>query len=281
MTVCKRHIILNKRSNTNEKEKTEDLQTSETGIVDQTSFQSQATRMNSETWDNVSLSLYNQSDNSIHELALENGLMRDVSYYIHRKVEEDIPFGAYKPRTDSPILSLVPELHVSLNAFQTLKGENWIDGSVIDAYIMMWDINWHHICYMPTYYTRSLFGFNDVNIPKEFRMYDVYLPLSGKILMPYLFNGHWRILLINCDRNSFVLIDPIRVTKKRSCTFKVEEKRVIRNFKKFISECPQRCSFYGLRHVIWKREQWTNCRPFQTDSLGAWSIHCLLYAVYW
>ena len=44
---------------------------------------------------------YNQSDNSIHELALENGLMRDVSYYIHRKVEEDISFGVYKPRTDS------------------------------------------------------------------------------------------------------------------------------------------------------------------------------------
>ena len=60
------------------------------------------------------------------------------------------------------------ELHVPLNAFQTIKGENWIDGSVIDAYIMKVGINWHHICYMPTSNTRSLFGFNDVNIPKEF-----------------------------------------------------------------------------------------------------------------
>ena len=190
--------------------------------------------------------------------------MRDVFYNIDRKMEEDIPFGAYKPRTDSPILSLVSELHVSLIACQTLKGEDWIDGSAIDVYIMRWDINWHDICYMPTYYTRSLFGFNDENVPKEFRMYDVHLPVSDKILMPYMFNSHRFILLISFDRYSVILIDPIRVTKKRSCTFKVEENKVIRNFENFISECPQTCSFYGL-HITWKREQWINRKPFQTD----------------
>ena len=57
MTV--KNIILNERSSANEKEKAQDFQTSEVGIVDQRYFQSQATRMISETWDNVLLSLYN------------------------------------------------------------------------------------------------------------------------------------------------------------------------------------------------------------------------------
>ena len=191
--------------------------------------------------------------------------MCDISYYIDNKVEENIPFGAYKPRADSPILSLVSELHFSLNAFQTLKGDKWIDGSVIDAYIIKCDLDWHDICYMETYYTRCIFGSNDANIPKEFHMYDVHLPISGIILMLYLFNNHWRIFLINCNKNSFTLIDPIRVTKKKSYSFKLEEIRVIRNFKKFVSDCPQTCSFYKLRHVEWKEEQWTKCRPFQND----------------
>ena len=34
---------------------------------------------------------------SMHELVLENGLMYDVSYYIDRKVEENICFWAYEP----------------------------------------------------------------------------------------------------------------------------------------------------------------------------------------
>ena len=89
----------------------------------QSSFQSQATKIISETWDDASLAIYNQSDNSIPELALRNGLMRDMSCYIDNKVAEDIPFGAYESWADSPIHSLVPELHVSLNAFQTLKGD--------------------------------------------------------------------------------------------------------------------------------------------------------------
>ena len=245
-------------------------------MLAQSSFQSQATKIISETWDNASLSIYNQSDNSIHELALQNGLMRDISYYIDNKVEEDIPFGAYKPRADSPILSLVSELHVSLNAFQTLKGDKWIDGSVIDAYIMKCDLDWHDICYMPTYYTRCIFGSNDANIPKEFRMYNVHLPISGTILMPYLFSNHWRIFLINCNKNSFTLIDPIRVTKKRSYSFKLEETRVIRNFKKFVSDCPQTCSFDKLRRVDWKGEQWTKRRPFQNDS-----YNCGAFIVYY
>ena len=130
-----------KQSTINNKSKTPDFQAHNTGMLPESSFQSQATKIISETWDNASLSIYNQSDNSTHELALENGLMRDISYYIDNKVEEDIPFEAYEPRADSSILSLVPELHVSLNAFQTLKGDKWIDGSVIDAYIMKCDLD--------------------------------------------------------------------------------------------------------------------------------------------
>ena len=112
-----------KQSSINNKSKAPDFQAHDIGMLPQSSFQSQATNIISETWDNASLSIYNQRDNSIHELALENALMRDISYYIDNKVEEDIPFRAYKPRADSPILSLVPELHVSFNAFQTLKGD--------------------------------------------------------------------------------------------------------------------------------------------------------------
>ena len=120
--VCKKQKMQTKQSSINNKSKAPDFHAHDIGMLLQSLFQSQATKIISETWDNASLSIYNQSDNSIHELALQNRLMRDISYYIN-KVEEDIPFGAYKPRADSPILSLVPELHVSLNACQTLKGD--------------------------------------------------------------------------------------------------------------------------------------------------------------
>ena len=52
------HMILNERSSTNQKEEAQDFQTSEIGIVNQSSFQWQATRMIYETWENVSLSLF-------------------------------------------------------------------------------------------------------------------------------------------------------------------------------------------------------------------------------
>ena len=129
---------------------------------------------------------------------------------------------------------------------------------------------------MPTYFTRCIFRSNDANIPKEFRMYDVHLPISGTILVPYLFNNHWRIFLINCNKISFTLIDPIRVTKKRSYSFKLEEIRVIRNFIKFVSDCPQTCFFYKLHHVEWKAEQWTKFRPYQNDS-----YNCGAFIVYY
>ena len=72
------------------------------------------------------------------------------------------------------------------------------------------------------------------------------------------------------------MIDPIRVTKKRSYSFKLKEIRVIRNFEKFVSDCPQTCSFYKLRRVDWKGEQRTKCRPFQNDS-----YNCGAFIVYY
>ena len=81
---------------------------------------------------------------------------------------------------------------------------------------------------------------------------------------------------MKCNKNLFTLIDPIRVTKKRSYSFKLEEIVAIRNFKKFVSDCPKTCSFYKLRRVDWKGEQWTKCRPFQNES-----YNCKAFIVYY
>lgn len=133
------------------------------------------------------------------------------------------------------IITSFRDIHINCRQFATLTHENgWIDGQVIDVYVACKQKYWpKYITYIPTDNTKIIledFSSKRKDIIHPF--YKINKPLkdivfiSYNIICPYVFQGHWRLLIVNIKMKNITLLDPYRES--------TDEKRVTKVFYKFI-----------------------------------------------
>ncbi|KAK0159499.1 hypothetical protein PV327_011047 [Microctonus hyperodae] len=89
------------------------------------------------------------------------------------------------------------------------------------------------------------------------------------LLMPYMLNAHWRLLLIDKVNQNLILMDPYDDD--------TDSERVLKAFLKYINECSKTSTLSVLRNCIWKMKK-NDSRPFQppTDTSS-----CALYVMHY
>ena len=120
------------------------------------------------TLSKASSSLLNQSDTSIHQEALHNGLFDDVEYYM-QDIKKRITVGRYtaeQEMIEPAEIKLYQAQFKSLPiASQKKEIDKWIDVDVIDAFALAHIDKWDNVSYIPTSSTTFMIG--DYH-PKDF-----------------------------------------------------------------------------------------------------------------
>jgi len=210
--------------------------------------------------------LMQQSNNSTHNHALNNGLFLDIKYYM-QDTEMSITIGRYSAIRNTPIIS-EKEFYLFSDQYKTLKTNQWIDGTIIDCFVVSYINRWKNIVYVPTDHTTFILGDNSDKKPCEnWLMYNITEEICGKMLLPYLYQSHWR-LLVDIEEKTIMLLDPYKHGK---------DKRVIQSFNKFLKSCPK-TSLNKLKHINFKEKKMTSNRPFQKSDDGN---NCGVYVLHY
>lgn len=167
-----------------------------------------STPISKENTNVTDISKLNLSENSTHANALDNGLFLDVEYYMNSP-DPTLTIGIYGSITNAPVTRIDKYMLIA-EEFCTLKNNNWIDGKIIDCFTinLLNSITANYI-YIPTNHSYLLAGDSYKKVKdSHWRMYNITSPVSGKILMPYLYSFHWYLMIIDVDENTILHLDP-------------------------------------------------------------------------
>jgi len=85
---------------------------------------------------------------------------------------------------------------------------------------------WKNIVYIPTDHTTFILDDYSSRKPHEnWLMYNITEEICGKMLLPYLYQSHWRLLIVDIDEKTITLLDPYKHGK--------DNERVLHLFEKF------------------------------------------------
>jgi len=103
----------------------------------------------------------------------------------------------------------------------------------------------------------------------NWRMYNISQPIDGIMLLPYLYNSHWYLLVLDITNNTILHLDPQVITSN-------DKRRAINAFKSYTKDCSI-VDTAGVRFCDkpW-REITCNKRPFQSDI-----FNCGVYIIYY
>lgn len=180
----------------------------------------------------------------------------------------NITVGRYIANRSMPIIS-DKEFYLFLEQFRTLKPEQWIDGTIIDCFVASQINGWKNIVYVPTDHTFFILGdYCDKEPHENWLMYNISEKINGKILLPYLYRSHWRLLIVDIEEATISVLDPYKYGK--------DKKRAEESFKKFLKICPK-TSMSTLKNIDFKQKKVFNNRPFQKandkNNCGIYVLH--------
>lgn len=217
----------------------------------------------------LDLSELNLSDSSTHANALANGLFLDINYYMQSS-DPTLTIGRYGSFTNAPVTGF-DIYDLSGEEFYTLKDNNWIDGKIIDCFtISLLNNTSHNFIYVPTNYTYNMIGdFYKRSKNPQWRMYNITNPISGTMLLPYLYESHWYLLIIDFDKQTILHLDPKFLVSP-------DKERATTAFKNYLKESSLLDT--NSKHVSDKtwREIIHNDRSLQNDG-----YNCGIYVIYY
>lgn len=222
-----------------------------------------STHISNKSAEVINISDLNLSESSTHANALSNGLFFDVQYYM-QSPDPTYTIGQYGSITNAPVTGF-DTYNLVAEEFCTLNNKNWIDGKIIDCFaITLLNNTSHNVIYVPTNYTYYMIGdLYKRSKNSQWRMYNITNPVSGIMLLPYLYESHWYLLIIDLDRNTILHLDPKFVNTS-------DKIRAVTAFKNYVKES-------GLLDTSGKNvcdKQWReiicndNDRPLQDDAFN-------------
>lgn len=228
-----------------------------------------STPISNRSTNTIDLSELNLSESSTHANALDNGLFLDIEYYM-QSPDPTFTIGQYGSITNAPVTGFDTH-NLIAEEFYTLKDENWIDGKIIDCFtITLLNNVSHNFIYVPTNYTYYMIGDNHKKVKSaQWRMYNITNPVSGVMLLPYLYTSHWCLLIVNLNEDTILHLDPKYVESP-------DKQRVIRAFKNYMKESSLLdVSGNNIYNRQW-REVTCSDRALQNDS-----FNCGIYVTYY
>ena len=200
---------------------------------------------------------------------LPNGLFNDAAYYAGSTLD-NIKVGKYK--FDLAISSRTKEFSISCRQFNSLaEDKGFVNGQIIDVYAITCMKKWDSmIMYMPTDDTRTAIG-DYINRRRRtnLALYNINFNFRDMPFLPYVFNFHWRLLIVKIKEKCLKLLDPFAAASDR---------RVFAEFKNFLKACKDSSSFGSLKKMEWSTKVFEGKRPCQATN-GGWN--CAIYVMYY
>lgn len=195
--------------------------------------------------------------------------------------EEIIPVGRFAGESG---ISYSQDIFLDQTAFKTLNNyeqdikKRWIDGDVIDTFILLQIKEWNDVSYVNTTSTFIIIG-NGSNVLYEKILENIrkkieyrsnfnliLLPeneLKNFILMPYLKSDHWRLLVLNQALESATVLDPYEgktVQEAEECKLAIDK------IKKFGRICTAGTVLNKLSNINWTVRLYKGERAYQKDA---------------
>ena len=142
---------------------------------------------------------------------LQNGLFNNISYYSGSK-SKYIKICKYK--VGRKILSKSKKLEISCTIYSDLvKEKGLINGQIIDSFAVSYSATWNeNTIYIPTDDTlRILEDYSTkrrIATKRNLSTYSINVPLKNILLLPYVHNFYWRLVIINIEKETFTTLDP-------------------------------------------------------------------------
>ena len=132
-----------------------------------------------------------------------------------------ITVGVYEKPENHPLGDMESTLYSEV--FQTLKPKQWIDGSLIDAFIIARENIWLNTIVFPTWETSSIFGDNEIPLLRYWKQYIENLKnFKELILFTYKNSGHWCIFAVKIEKKTAFHLDSF--TKEENHRTRVAKK---------------------------------------------------------
>ena len=124
---------------------------------------------------------------------------------------------------------------------------------------------------MPTDDTRTAIGdYTNQRRKTNISLYHIDFPLGDVILLSYVFNFHWRLLIIEVKNKCTTLLDPFQ--EATDCP------RVFDEFKNFLKACKDNTSFGKLKKIEWSIKVYEKHRRYQNVNDCS---NCGIYVMYY
>ena len=202
---------------------------------------------------------------------LPNGLINSVKHYIILSTSEYVKIGIFKPKINVPLV--LKEFQMAAKQFYPIANtRRWIDSIIIGCFIATHMDEWvdKNISYMPTDIANKAIGtFAAEKKRSNSDIYKIFSPLNDVLLMPYVFEGHCALLIVNIKEETLTVMDPYEV----SC----DQERVVTALHTYVKSCKPPCTLSDLKHLNWRETSMTN-RPYQSK---ADTTNCTVYVMYY
>jgi hypothetical protein len=123
--------------------------------------------------------------------------------------------------------------------FLSLSGESWLTGDVIDMVLKLKIFPYKEWLLIDHNHTQSIFGGEGItgeNAP-NFQTLNANFAGVTHIIMPWVDNGHWRLVIANMITKEFVLLDPRGPPRRQPKVVNITNlKNKFRNFMKLVDE---------------------------------------------
>lgn len=184
-----------------------------------------------------------------------------------RPFKDDINLALYNYNQEMSFLQEKDHI-LSLFQYRTLKPKMYVDGSVIDSYmIAKSNTEWKNTYFFPTSQTSFIVGEQaDGEHPQTWKMYNIHFEFQGKVFIPYCYGAHWCLLMLSIDDQTIEHFDPLCLDRGN---------RAITAFIAFLYQCNS-ASENNLRKIQWKVRESSIQLPKQKDS-----YNCGIFIMYY
>ena len=159
--------------------------------------------------------------------------------------------------------------------FRSLSGESYIEGSVIAACASVFEKNWSNTTFIVPSLTEIIFSDTlNADALDSNTIFNIFYPASGKILMPYCHNNHWRLFIINMDYHYLTLLDPFKSSSEK---LNNEDIRIVRRFFNYISICRLK----KLENTLTQVKKWNVVKMHDDRSYQLDGYNCGVYVIYY
>ena len=195
-----------------------------------------------------------------------NGLIKDKNYYMASK-SSSITVGMY----NSDAVLAFNKFQLTTKEYASLRDRMWINGVAIDCFVASKLHEWPDCSYISTDNTAFILGdYSGKRISTQRKIFQINDGIKNNLLMPYLYEGHWRLLVATISEKKLTFIDPYEVA--------TDVDRAVKSFRNFISCCGDKSAFRTLRNINWEVDFGLSQRPFQHVNDGH---NCGVYVMHY